>query len=205
MVLFAYRSTLHTTTANTPAFLTYGVDLRLAPDIDWRMEPELTTQERLKFLSTLRLDIQLQALRALSRQNITKNRHRIPTQFEEGQLILVRALPLDQLKYKVSFYKAVPRWSLPHRVIRVFPGNKKAVVRCLLTSNSREVHIQDAQFILAPQGETQVAEWMKLARIQAESMYDPTTCKAKINEFFQQVTMPQTPTSGPRAKRPRPV
>lgn len=205
MVLFAYRSTLHTTTANSPAFLTYGVDLRLAPDIDWRMEPNTTTQERLKFLSTLRLDVQLQALRTLSRQNMTKNQHRKPVQFQEGQLILVRALPLDQLKYKVSFYKAVPRWSLPYRVIRVFPGSKKAVVRCLLTSDFREVHIQDVQFILPPQGNTQITEWMKLARIQAESMYDPTTCKAKVDEFFQQITYPQALTPASRAKRPRSV
>jgi transposase InsO family protein len=203
MILFGYRSTLHTTTANTPAYLTYGKDLRLAPDIDWRMEPDVTTQERLKFLSTLRLDVQLQALRALSRQNMTKNQHRRPVQFDEGQLVLVRALPIDQLKYKVSFYKAVPRWSLPYRVIQIFPGGKKAVVRCLLTSASREVHIQDVQFILPPQGEAQVAEWLKLARIQAESMYNPTTCKAKIDEFFQQITMPQVPATLSRAKRPR--
>jgi transposase InsO family protein len=203
IVLFAYRATLHTTTGDSPAHLTYGVDLRLAPDADWRAEPDVTTQERLKFLSHLRLDVQLQAQRALIRQNITKNEKRVPVEFQENQLVLVRAIPLNRIDYKTSYYKAVPRWSLPHRVMRVSSGNKRAVVRCLLTRKLREAHIQDVQFILPPQGEVQVNEWMKLAQIQAQSMYDAATCKAKIEEFFEQISFPQLTEH--RAKRPRPV
>ena len=55
MVVFGYRSTIHGTTGHSPAYLAYGVDPRLAPDNDWRMERQIADQERLKFLSLLRL------------------------------------------------------------------------------------------------------------------------------------------------------
>ena len=114
LVLFGYRSTLHTTTGHSPSYLTYGVDPRLAPDCDWRMERALPNQERLKFLNLLRLDVQFQAQEAINRQNIKRNQARQPTEFEAGQLVLCRLIPLEQLRYKSSYYKAVPRWTLPH-------------------------------------------------------------------------------------------
>lgn len=36
MVLFGYRSTVYVTTGNSPSYLTYGVDPRLAPELACR-------------------------------------------------------------------------------------------------------------------------------------------------------------------------
>ena len=73
LVLFGYHSTIHSTTNQSPSYLTFGLDPRLASDCDWRAERHPTNEERLKFLSTLRLDVQLQAQEAINRQNANKN------------------------------------------------------------------------------------------------------------------------------------
>ena len=205
LVLFGYRATIHGTTGHSPSFLTYGVDPRLAPDCDWRTESPPAMQERFKFLATLRLDIQLHAQNALNRRNFQKNEDRLPAAFEEGQLILCRAITLEQLRYKAAVYKAVPRWSLPHRVIKVSADGKTATVQCLLTAKTRDIHIQDAQFIQPPQGAVQRQEWLDLAKKEAQSMYDPATCRDVIERFFEIVDQPQAapPPEPSKKKRSR--
>lgn len=193
MILFAYRATIHSTTGHSPSYLTYGIDPRLPLDQDWRLERSSDNAERLKFLSTLRLDVQLQAQQALVRQNMNKNQNRTPMEFEEGQLVLCRAVTLDQLRYKAAFYKAVPRWTLPHRVIRVLPTKKSAIVRCLLTQKTREIHLQDAQFLSPPQGEAQREEWTRLVTHEAQSMFDPSVCQEVVANFFEALDYPQHP------------
>lgn len=159
LVLFGYRSTLHSTTGHSPSSLTYGIDPRLPSDNDWRIETTPLDAERLKFLSLLRLDVQLQAQNLVNRQNAQRNKGRQPIVFEEGQLVLCRSISLEQLSYKTAYYKAVPRWTLPHRVIRVLPSKNTAIVKSLITNNTRQIHIQDAQFITPPQDEVQRREW----------------------------------------------
>ena len=205
LVLFGYRATIHSTTGHSPCFLAFGTDPRLAPDCDWRTESAPTMHERFKFLSTLRLDVQLQAQNALNRQNALKNQGRIPTTFEEGQLVLCRAITLEQLRYKAAYYKARPRWTLPHRVIKVVSPGKVAIVKCLLTSKTREIHIQDAQFIQPPCCGAQRQEWLELVRCEAQSMYDPDTCRDVIERFFEVVDQPQavTPERPTKKKRER--
>ena len=203
LVLFGYRATPHLTTGHSPSYLTYGIDPRLAPDCDWRMEKAATEQERLKFLSTLRLDVQLQARNVLNRQNMRRNESRKSVVFEEGQLVLCRLIPLEQLQYKTAFYKAVPRWTLPHRVIRVLPSEKSAIVRCLITQKTRQVHIQDVEFIMPPQGDVQRKEWFDLAQQEASSMYDPAVCRTTIEKFFEELDTPQVPAAIQSRKRQR--
>lgn len=60
-ILFSYRVTIHSTTGHSPSFMIYGQDLRLTPDSEWRLKMNPEAAERLKFLSTLRLDVQLGA------------------------------------------------------------------------------------------------------------------------------------------------
>lgn len=203
LVLFAYRSTIHATTGHSPAFMSHGIDPRLPADNDWRMERSLPNKERLKFLATLRLDVQLQAQEMLKRQTMKRNEHRNPIEFEEGQLVLCRAVALDQARYKAAFYKATPKWTLPFRVTKVSPSKKSALVRCLLTQRTREVHIQDVKFISTPQGETQRREWFDSAEKEVKSMYDPATCRDIIEKFFEILDFPQLASSTPPPPRKR--
>ena len=101
--LYAYRATPHHSTGHSPSFLVFGKDPRLASDTDWRLETTPINHERLKFLSMIRLDVQLQAQRQSISRNAARNENRQPIEFEEHQLILCRHLPLDRLKYKVAF------------------------------------------------------------------------------------------------------
>lgn len=201
LVMFGYRSTVHATTGQSPSFLLYGTDLRLAPDQDWRAVPPCSNQERLKFLSLLRLDVQFKAQELAALQNVKANRSRQPTEFEENQLVLCRAIPIDTIRYKVAFYKAVPRWTLPYRVIRVGPNKKTAVVKCLLTHTTRQVHIQDVRFVEAPQGELQAREWLDEVSATAYSMYNPEVADRAIREFFAQVETPQLTMTSPALAR----
>lgn len=203
LVLFGYRGTIHSTIGHSPCYLTYGMDPRVAPDCDWRVEGSSINQERLKFLSALRLDIQFQAQQAVNRQNARKNEHRQPKEFEEGQLVLCRLVPLEQLRYKVSHYKAVPRWTLPHRVIRVLPSKKTSIVKCLLTGKLREVHIQDVTFIIPPKEETQRQEWRELLNQEIKTMFDPAIREQVIQDFFKNLQCPQRGYPTARGKRYR--
>jgi hypothetical protein len=134
-----------------------------------------------------------------------RNEYRDPIEFEEGQLVLCRAIPLQQLRYKSAFYKAVPRWTLPFRVVRVLPSKKSAFVRCLLTGKTQEVHIQDVKFISPPQGEVQQHEWHNVVHTEAKSMFEPTVCRDVIEKFFEAINLPQLEPlpNHPRVKRRR--
>lgn len=203
LVLFGYRATPHSTTTHSPSYLTYGLDPRLASDNDWRSEKTPTNEERFKFLSLLRLDVQLQAQNLINRQNAKKNESRQPVVFEEGQLLLCRLIPLDQLHYKTAYFKAVPRWTLPHRVVRVLPSKKTAIVKSLITQSLREVHIQDVQFIQPPKDEIQRQEWFNQVQDEVKSMYEPADCRDVIESFFEAIDYPQNEQPSHRAKRRR--
>ena len=189
--LRAYRATPHHSTGHSPSFLVFGQDPRLAPDNDWRLEETPLNQERLKFLSLLRLDVQLQCQRQSISINATRNEERQPTEFKVHQLVLCRLLPLDRLKYKSAFYKAVPRWTTPYRVLSVSPSLRVAVVKCLLTGSSRQVHIQDVRFVERPDGEIQKKEWEKALSEEAFTIYQPGMAQEVINRFFERLAEPQ--------------
>lgn len=190
-IMFGYRVTIHSTTGHSPSFLIYGQDLKLTPDSDWRLELEPLAAERLKFLAALRLDVQLRAQQRLATQLQTRNKYREPKIFEEGQLVLLHLHPLQQLQYKAASYKAYPRWTLPHRVVKVLPHQTTAIVRCLITEVCRQVHIADCRFILPPEGQIQEQEWKRLIETEVLSMYNPQEAAQVISKFFQSIALPQ--------------
>ncbi len=203
MILFAFRSSLHSTTGHSPALLALGTDLRLPADSDWRTEPNPPLRERYKFLQHLRLNVQCQAEQLRMRRNAKTNEGRVDVQFEEGQLVLVRLLPAEATRYKSSSYKVIPQWSLPFRVVRVYPGGKRAIVRSLLNSKTRDVHLQNVRFIGVPLSDSQRDEWKDVVE-QDLSMFDPPIRRTMLEEFFDKLDTPQATTSPP-IKRPRPT
>lgn len=205
-ILFGYRSTIHSTTGHSPSFMLYGQDLKLAPDADWRLEADPEAAERLKFLSTLRLDVQLKAQQRLAIQSQYQNAFREPTTFTEGQLVLLHLQPLQQLHYKASMYKAYPRWSFPHRVIKVLPNQVTAIVKCLITQACRQIHIQDARFILPPTCDLQQQEWLQLVKEEVLTMFDPPQAAEVVKSFFEALRIPQLSedASSPLIASPKP-
>lgn len=191
MILFGYRATIHTTTGTSPAQLTHGQDPQLPLDQDWRLEVTLPAQERIKYLAALRLEVQLKAYQTALRQAQLRNKGRTPMEFELQQLLLCHLQPLERVKYKSAFYKALPRWSLPHRVVRVLPSKHSAYVKCLVTGTIRQVHIQDVRFILPPDGAVQEEEWKQILQDELITMHDPETVERLIPLFFETLKEPQ--------------
>lgn len=200
--LLAYRSVLHTTTHESPAYLLYGHDLRLAPDHDWRFTRGFATAGRAQLLSSLRLDVQWQAYQRRLTQNQKRQKDFRPATFELGQLILRPLDPSARLNYTAAFYKAAPRWSVPARVVRVLGQGQRAMVECLLTQRVHQVHIHDIDFIRPPVHPVQEEEWKAAARMEVKSMMDLDERDDLVKAFFTRVTMPQA-TSSSRTKRPR--
>lgn len=191
MVLYAYRTTMHSTTNQSPGYVLYGLDLRPPHDQDWRFEVCASTAERLKFLTRLRLEIQLKAQQLLAYQAMKRNEGRIPTRFEGGQLVLCRLQPLDALHYKSAYYKAVPRWTFPFRVTKVLPSGVTAVVTCLLSGQQRQVHISDVRGILPPVDEEQRRDWKEVIQAEVLSFYDEKQVPDILGRFFEALDEPQ--------------
>jgi hypothetical protein len=207
LVLYSYRSTIHSTMGDSPGFLTYGIDLRPPADNDWRFCRSTSMKERLKFLNEMRLDIQWKAYDQRIRENQVKNQGRQPVEFELYQLILVKANDYDRTKYahfsNEHKHKLIPKWSLPHRVTSVYPGKKKALARDLLTQKERHVHIQDVRFIKAPLTHLQREEWDKILVKEIDSMFDPQVRREKLDQFWEAIEFPQFTISPPSGKRRR--
>lgn len=191
MVLFGYRATIHSTTGTSPSHLTLGQDPQLPPDNDWRMESTLPMQERLKFLSNLRLEVQLRAYQTTLRQIQEKNKGRTTSEFELHQLVLCHMTAAERLRYGSASYKALPRWTLPHRVVRVLSSKQSAMVKCLITGNIRQVHLQDVRFVLPPEGPVQKEEWQEIVLQEAVTMHDPESARNVVALFFEALEEPQ--------------
>jgi transposase InsO family protein len=163
LVLLGYRSTPHLSTGNSPAFLVYGADPPPPVQSDWRYHKSVADQDRVRFLMWLRVEIALKAkLRAESlRERYEADAKRTDDKFELGDLILVPLTIREsrQLTVISGGAKLIPQWSTPARVIRVFGHGKSAIVRNLLTQQTRQVHIQHARFIDLPLTEEQQRQW----------------------------------------------
>lgn len=188
LVLFSYRSVVHSTTNESPGFLCYGVDLRPAMDNDWRIARSNEEENRLKVLNNMRLDIQFQAVRNCLSRIEAQNKNRNPLEFHKNDLILSAYSPSELLHVAHStgehVHKLIPRWSLPYRVISVHQGGKKAIAKSLITGINKEVHIQDARFILPPENEIQKEEWNAVVNAEL-SMLDSGVRKAQLQQFWE--------------------
>lgn len=185
LVLWAYRATPHTTTLQSPAYLLYGQEMRPPQMGDWRFYEEAPEEERIAFIQALRVEIQYKVHQVAERRREKKNEKRVAAEFRLGEVILVRETPLAALDNMPSYYKAVPRWSTPYRVVRVFSPPVTAVALNLLTGKHRMVHVQDAKEILPPVDQQQQAEWEEAFRATpVESVFDDDKLKEVIAKYF---------------------
>lgn len=208
LVLYSYRCTLHLTTGETPAFLLYGLDPRPPLNADIRFVRNTPARDRIKFLNLLRLEIQWRAYQRRLKANEASNKYRQPGEFEEGQLVLVRATEWDRSQHAFTshspVHKLIPKWTLPYRVTKVYHGAKKALVRSLITGTARLVHIQDVRFISPPTSVRQQVEWQQLLQNQLSTVFDEKTRAEVLTKFWEAVKFPQFDVfPATSSKRPR--
>lgn len=193
--LLAYRTTVHQSTHETPAFLAYGVDLVPPVEGDWRFATSTEEKNRINFLNALRLDIQYQVYKRRAKANATTNEGRLDVSFTLNDLVLCRQQFFSKNEAHHRHFpqgkKLVPAWGLPCRVVKVFDGKKSALVRSLLSGKVRHVHIQDARFIEAPKCRELQKDWDKQLLTEVDNMYDPATRKEILSKFWQEVHCPQ--------------
>lgn len=194
LALWSYRVVLHSTTRESPAFLVYGMDLRPPFEQDWRFASNQQEKDRIKFLNMMREDIQFQAYQRRLHDNISKNVRRISPAIEEGQLVLVRSSLSERQQAATrqdQCLKLVPRWSLPCRILKVYPGKTRFMIRNLMTGYIRNAHITDVRLIEKPQDDQQRAIWNKEISDVYDSMFDPSGRQKQLVEFWDEVDHPQ--------------
>lgn len=205
---YAYRSTIHLGLGDSPAFITFGQDLRPPMEQDWRFLRSSNDSYRCKVMSHIRLQ-QFERAHALYQFNLHRDApRRTHHLFEVGDLVLCHLNSKDRLQMarQEGALKVVPHWGLPCRVISVLYKGKTAIVKSLLTSATREVHVQDARFISPPRCPQLRQQWMEVAAKYLQTIGEPPDSFQKhLDEFWTEI-QPGSASSlsnTPPAKRSR--
>jgi len=202
--LMAYRCTIHQSTNETPAFMTYGVDLMPPVEDDWRFATSIEEKNRINFLNALRLDLQYQVYKKRLQANTKTNEGRIEAGFGLNDLVLCRQQFFSRNEAHHRHYpggkKLVPTWGLPCRVIKVFDNKKAALVKSLLSGKVRNVHIQDVRFIEAPQCPRLQQDWNSQLGTELDDVYNLEKREEVLSEFWREVRFPQQDDSPPVTK-----
>ena len=194
LALWSYRIVIHSTTKETPAFLVYGIDLRPPYPQDWRFDSAPNEKDRIFFLNMMREDIQYQAYQQRLKENSIKNLGRFSMDIQENQLVLLKATPKERHSAATRYSQAiklVPRWSLPYRVLRVYPGGQRLLVRNLITKYTRDAHITDVRLIERPKDNFQRNLWEKEVEELSNTMFNPIERDKVLREFWDEVEYPQ--------------
>lgn len=192
MILWSYRTVLHSTTRESPAFLVYGMDLRPPYQQDWRFSAP-SERQRIQFLNMMREDICYQAFQRCQHNNLLKNAKRLPRQIKGGELVLSRLSPNDvrsMSTLKGRPPKMQPSWSLPGRIVKVYPGGQRGVIKDLLSGKTKDVHISDIRLVDPPQDARQRALWEQSIENEFGSAFDEKKRAAVVDRFWEEVQGP---------------
>lgn len=200
LVCYSYRSTIHLTTGESPAYLTMGIDPRPPMESAWPgMTRNQTEAERLKYLSTMRLNIMYQAKR---RQEILAERLGIENRCEDykiGDLVIVKLDPyqLQKLSRIEGTRKLTPLWGVPARVVRATVGVGRVYIKNLLTMEILEVHKERLRPVNPPLSEFQKLEWERVLAKSIEELkiLDVTNREGRneiLQQFWREIDTPQT-------------
>jgi transposase InsO family protein len=203
---YSYRSTIHLALGDSPAFLTFGSDLRPPIENDWRFLRHASDRQRAKVLSEIRLQ-QYERAHAqfvfLSQLDQPGRTHDV---FEVGDLVLV-ALPKEEIARNTrreKNFKIAPKFGMPARVIRVSSNRKTAMVRHLGSGRTQEVHIQQARFLSLPACSILQRQWLDVASREAEAVIDhPQKRQQYLSTFWKELTQPQEEGLAPPTRRKR--
>ena len=136
-VAFAYRTSVHPSTGDSPFYLTYGRDAILPQDLTTLEQSSgRSSEKRIVVLQEARAAARLQLWAAQDRAKRYYDAHQRDTIFRPGDLVLLR-LPDNQVTNKLA-----PRWSEPRRVVRRLSNGVTYEIRSLDTGDVTVAHVQ---------------------------------------------------------------
>jgi hypothetical protein len=193
LILMGYRANLHEGIDNSPAYLTYGIDLRPAEERDWRFIRNAAERDRLRSLSLTRFEIMAKCHERAERLEKAGLARR--SVIEVGDLVLMSTSAKETWRLHVydGSVKLQPKWSLPYRVIRVTPDGQSAIIKNLVSFAKRELplrqsHIRKLRFISPPQDEQQRQEWEQILSTEKfQDVQDPAVRRKFLNQFWEEV------------------
>lgn len=189
LTLFAYRASIHLPLRETPAYMTYGVDLRPTADFDWRLLRSRPEKERFKLLQAVRYHVMARAFAKLRAAEDARLNTQRPL-FILSDLVVVELHPLDIEKVILRDSvgrKLVPKWSIPHRIVHVFPGQQKATALNLVTFEKREVHLSQVRFLNPPLTPKQQVDWERILLKEMPFLDVPEEMQRKLKRFWDAV------------------
>lgn len=196
LAAYSYRSTLHLALGDSPAFITFGTDLRPPIENDWRFLRSSEDTQRAKVLSEIRLQ-QLERAHAqfvhLSQLDQPGRTHDV---FEIGNIVLVQLSKKERTAYNRLEHdkKIAPRFSMPARVIQISSNGKTAMVRHFGSGRTQEVHVQHVRFVSLPSCPALRQQWLKIATKHSKSTIDdPILRQRYIDAFWKETTDLQAP------------
>lgn len=202
LTLLGYRSSFHLSTRETPAYLTFGIDLRPPRASLFRRNNPKDT-ERIQILNDIREAVVQNAYLRKIREQIKKQGSRIEVQLQVGDLVLLPIERAEAAFHTISHKgrKFMPKYTMPYRVLQVL--NKSQGVKCKNlvpvtgiglpgVCEVREASIQDIRKIYRPLTQRQLLDWKEVLKSYLEEFPLSNDIREKLyQEFWTELTEPQ--------------
>ena len=184
--LLCYRMMPHESTKQSPAYLTYGVDLVLRNNDYLMTNAKLTDEDRtrLEILGQYRQELaqQYELQRIYLKDNETTGRV-----FKIGDLVLLHLTPAEQQRYSHKLncsIKVTPEWSLPMRVHFTSPKGNTATLVDIVTGAVQQAHLDRVRFLKKPLTKGLRKEWIHVIREEEKHFRPSKKNKAEYKKLM---------------------
>eukprot|EP00918_Siedleckia_nematoides_P040461 GHVU01087860.1.p1 GENE.GHVU01087860.1~~GHVU01087860.1.p1 ORF type:complete len:672 (-),score=57.03 GHVU01087860.1:95-2110(-) len=164
--LFAYRSTPHDSSGQTPMYLHVGYDALLPGYQELALtQPQPPHPERMRALTEIRkLTWHTISSRVIAREIHRRAKHKHPT-LKVGDLVVCRWRPAE-IRWRNGLFggaKFAPKWSEPRRIINISgtPPARITLSSAWYNTNTHEMSIHDTRPLSNPSYESVLRENLK--------------------------------------------
>lgn len=208
LILFGYRLSMHSTTKETPAYLTFGFDPRPTKAMPYlRNQPD--NRQRIGILNSLRENIIQKAYIKSIQLRQRSQMERLPTTLQVGDLVLLPINRAEAMYHATEHHgrKVMPKFTMPFRIIHVFNNGRSAKCKSLvplshLSVEIREASVQDIRQIYPPLTQQQLEQWQRiLENYLSENLLDVSVRDKLIKEFWEEIWEPQVEEPPKKRKR----
>ena len=169
--MMSYRAMPHSSSFDTPAFMTHGCDLVLGESatVLSGFRREDIAERRWEIVNNLRHEL---VRRATVAREIAVSEQSDKT-FEKmhvGDVVIysLTKRQLERLGQGIGGSKLIPKWSLPNRVCTINKHGTSGIVRCIVTGQLTDVHIERLRRLGKPVTEAMRNHWKQVSLQEGE-------------------------------------